>query len=82
MDEARLETVRRRDLNDLANALATTLAETVDRGMAPDEAASVAAAVAADFGRAFFGDGYLPGLADIVQSQAGRPLAITRKSDA
>lgn len=82
MGEARFETVRRRDLTDLANALATTLAEAVDGGMAPDEAASIAATVAADFGRVFYGDDYLPGLADIVQRQAGRPLPITRTPDA
>lgn len=64
--------------NDLANAVSNAINAALSRGMEPDEAACIAIAVAADYGRSYYGDAYLPHLAKAVTSRAGLPEPETK----
>lgn len=59
---------------ELANAISDAIFAAHQRGMEMDQIVSVAAAVIADYGRGAYGDGYLPGLAQIVLARAGQGL--------
>lgn len=63
----------------LAQAVSDAVAEATRRGMAPDECASILVAVAADYGRAYYGDQYLTGLAEIVLQRSKMPLPAMRE---
>lgn len=58
---------------DLANAVSDAIHAALEKGMATDEAVCVVAAVAADYGRMEYGDGYLFGIAKVVLAKAGKP---------
>jgi len=58
----------------LANEVSDVICAAVENGIEIDEAVSVIAAVIADYGRTSYGDKYLPRLAEVITSQAGKPL--------
>lgn len=59
---------------DLANAISDAIHDSLGKGMPIDEAVGVVIGVAADYGRAEYGDGYLSDLADLIMLRVGRPL--------
>jgi hypothetical protein len=59
---------------DLANAVSDAIHDALAKGMAIDGAVGVVIGVAADYGRAEYGDGYLSDLADLIMLRVGRPL--------
>ncbi len=59
----------------LANEVSDAIHRALQSGMEADEAACVAAAVAADYARRAYGDEYLPALASVVARRAEKPLA-------
>lgn len=59
---------------DLANVVSDALHEAQEKGMDLDEAVCVTMAVAADYARERYGDGYLVALCDVVMSRFGKPL--------
>ncbi|ASY56447.1 hypothetical protein [Sinorhizobium sp. CCBAU 05631] len=63
----------------LAQAVSEAVAEAQRRGMEIDECASILVAVAADYGRASYGDQYLTGLAEIVLQRSEMPLPSMRE---
>lgn len=61
-------------LTALANSISDAIAAALTRGLDVDEATCVTVAVAADYGRAAYGDTYCQALAGVAVAQAGRPL--------
>lgn len=57
----------------LGNAVSDAIHAAVDRGMEMDEAVCVAVAVAADYARLEYGEGYLEQLAQVVLLRGAAP---------
>lgn len=57
----------------LANTISDALAAAIKCGMEPDEAACVAVAVVADYGRGYYGNEYLTHLSSALLSRANEP---------
>lgn len=68
------ETVRHDELTRLANAVSDAVAAARDHGMEIDECVSVVVTVAADYGRAAYGDDFLDALADLLLRRVNDPL--------
>lgn len=60
--------------NDFANEVAKLIDAAQERGMDLDIAVCVAIGVAADYGRAEYGDAYLDALAFVIKARAGKAL--------
>ncbi|XUM21033.1 hypothetical protein ACRAVF_27100 [Bradyrhizobium oligotrophicum S58] len=71
---AKLGTMQGQLPTDLANAISDVIHAFLERGMETDEVCSVVVAVAADYGRGEYGEGYLAGLADVVKVAASKPM--------
>ena len=55
--------------NNLANEVSDAIYKALKSGMETDEAVCVVIAVAADYARGAYGDGYLPELAKVITSR-------------
>lgn len=58
----------------LANAVSDAIHAALESGMEVDEAVCVVAGVAADYGRASYGNDYLDQIAAVVKMQGEQPL--------
>ncbi len=59
---------------ELGNAVSDAIHAAMERGMETDEACCVAIAVACDYARGEYGDGYLEQLVKLIRVQRGKPL--------
>ena len=65
----------------LLHAVADAMADAINKGMEPIEAASAVAVVVADFSRATYGDEVLEQLAGTIKLRCGKPLGLEEEEE-
>lgn len=63
-----------RNFAELGNTMAQAIRASAERGMELDEILCCIVTVAADYARANYGPGYLPGLAHVILDRATHPM--------
>jgi hypothetical protein len=63
-------------VDELINSIGEAMANAIEKGMETSQAASLAAIVAADYGRAEYGDDFLDLLTGTIQLRRGVPIEL------